>query len=1252
MNFQAAITALNKHIMRPADERPANWHLNPALLVPQVDLPSELLCHSAEPPFNYSRHSDCEYIAHGTNNTRLIDQQSMRATPATDWVHLGQNQREKMVAFMRLHGERDPAWAIHKHLERVSSDSATAGMALNPTYTAMSAQTPDKVQCQLPITGLIRPAVSQSGVAAGPKALAIYMVGSYDAALAGCSHPAGLQNLPVRWISHAANQGSMRHLTSTGNLPAFFGGCYTMLVPTSAVPSTICELVATGYEYIRIPDTYGNLVSRKVNIGHLQVLRPMTSQPGGAAQTMLDSTKQKHGTWIAVTVPMMVGLEFLGGDPDRSSHDLPYADLDPFAPLALDASILKKIAILPTHIDTTIDKRLISDAVFKGTNQHQGLPGIDPRTVVCPNGDVDLRGQLMLVTEKHTILEQQPGGCLMSSRRMTSTAPPAWPYAEPRNGVVCELAPAFAAINAIWLDRNALSALTAAANWAAGSRSAEIEPQVRTALRTAAGAPIELTRIYVRLWAMYLSATKAEVSGNVYQPRLAGRPRHVINTMSTYHEWAGMLTLVTNRHTNCIYFDAHATGAIEDILPVLMLATAINIIDAGYAQWLWPTTGRLRLATNTHDHAMYLESTSSTAVLATIHWLANSSGTAEQSKHAKGLAYALMYDRDSTRCAFPVNGSDKLLVPLPQLSTAGQFISPLCLWNTTASTGGMDDAISIPDPCEVLLEAALASATYLYCVSQACLMTMSPRWWPTYVQKMYARRDALISDNGQSRWYPGHLAARVAEQIGWPLASGHLLNVRPNSTTAIRRSISGPRQWNAIDVITWVHRPTITDPAASKFLKFDVRGEADNIPVGIPLAIEGLTSAQNLEDAAAVLASAGAQIGLVVHDHGARKYLTPAFRPTSHGYGSRCLPQHSPTNVDIKPVVIFKDYTLLHAVLATSRARAVGQWKICIKGVQNEAYKLPGKAPPIVPRAHIGLRDAPEPDTGTSCSSSNASDESRPHTEMPKQEKIPGESDSDSDNREDTREGSNSDPTIPRSVRDAAKHDIFLRSIVALTDGVTENLSATALDKLEDWRIPEAIAENNQALAWIARHLQPSASTISHYLPNEIIVGKIRNINEQMKLNTMRRAAEALMEPVAQMTSKVFSGSEVKHHDAASLLEEAISTIIPPERTGPDVNNTGELVQEKDGRPLGQAAATGRTNTAAVPSVSSMPVPTLAPSDHSVQEKSSPPGTKVAEPTSPNVHTPGSSQVPSLQPTSIPVQAAGELQTIVVSTST
>jgi hypothetical protein len=194
---------------------------------------------------------------------------------------------------------------------------------------------------------------------------------------------------------------------------------------------------------------------------------------------------------------------------------------------------------------------------------------------IDPKGDVDLTTSCLLTKNDGIVVQEKRAGCYMTPWLQSGMRRPfKFSVRNSTSKTTAQLAPVFAGLTATWLDRNAVASLTTAANWMGSTRSTEMDPITKAALRSAAAQPIELTALYVRLWALYYSAAIANCQGTEYRPTVDNNMRHVIRNVNSYSDWAAVLSLAHNTKIMPLFFDSMGLQYVEDIMLPLAVATS------------------------------------------------------------------------------------------------------------------------------------------------------------------------------------------------------------------------------------------------------------------------------------------------------------------------------------------------------------------------------------------------------------------------------------------------------------------------------------------------------------------------------------------------------------------------------------------------------------------------------------------------------------------------------------------------------
>jgi hypothetical protein len=723
-----------------------------------------------------------------------------------------------------------------------------------------------------------------------------------------------------------------------------------------------------------------------------------------------------------------------------------------------------------------------------------------PAYPITDKAEVDMTCSIMLLDSKKKKLEEHPAGQLMLPTNSAFASKISWQYGYSNSTTTCQLAPAFAGITATWLDRNAISAITTAANWLGSTRTAEVEPATKTALRTCAAAPIDMTAIYVRLWALYYSAVQANVRGEAYAPETRTSRPHVIYATSAYHDWAAAINATVACQHNGIFFDAQSTVMVDDVLPVLELATGPPPRYGGMAQWLWPQELNIVLYTNATRATHYGHSLNHWAIEACINWLALSTDTAQQSTYAQGLVMALAYRPRGYALLGPSGVADATTITLPRLSTAGQLLLPLSLWATTADPR---DCGPTPETsvAATLRRAAVASLCYVYSLGQSLNEHATPNWWPNDLKQMYQERSHRALGISGAGWLPALAASHLRHQLQLHISIPATHHVRP---THLRNAKALQRQipLKATTLFSISPNPSARDSSAAMFLRTTFPDGPIMHRVGAIMAIKQVVPGMHADMAAKVLHAGGARVGLVVQSKSMGTTSAILWKPAAASDDYRTYPEAEPTWSNIIPIVYFPDADALVGTIRLAEERAAGQWYVTAPApmMDNMSYAgqlpTPAAALPItIAHDHKPVQPLKTQPTATPPDQSDA-ENAKQHDG----EKTDTEQD---DDEQLTRPG-----LTPPSITQAGIYDSVVQAMIDHHDSGTRPSVTRQLAMLPSWTIPQTIAHDDEALQWIAMQLPITYTTTHYYRPQEAITAIGRNIDEQIKLNCMRRVAE------------------------------------------------------------------------------------------------------------------------------------------------
>jgi hypothetical protein len=654
------------------------------------------------------------------------------------------------------------------------------------------------------------------------------------------------------------------------------------------------------------------------------------------------------------------------------------------------------------------------------------------------------------------------------------------------------LAPAFAGITATWIDRNAALALTTAANWAGSTRASEIDPTIKTAMRVAAASAIDLTRLYVRLWALALSSLQAEAADLAYTPRATNNYVHVVRDTFAYQDWAAALNLSVTSQQQYLYFDANSLEQVDDILPTLALATANSIESAGFATRFWPPIHGLQLLTNTRNNISVIQHTHYTAILATINWLVLSTSTPSQSNDALGLVLSMCYR--PLGCGLLPESDPNMVtnVSLPAFKSLGQLLLPLSLWATTVDPSDNSGVPNLPSSNWLRL-AATTSATYYYTLAQALCVGQPPSWWDD-ASKELCRRNAsahlAITSDG---WAPALRAANIRHQLqikyGLPATNW----VYPNSLRHAR-ALAATQKWSCMEVLPFITNPLTSDVHVAKFSKIKI-APAPDFAIGLTMRIEQLNPGVPYELTAPSLAASGAQVGYALIAKHTNFVVGEYWQPASYDKASLLIPKALPSWTRAVAIVRFASLETYLNTRANVAMMAATAWSLYTATNNYDDNGVTDGSFSADEQHQFGNGAIPSAQTlPATPTQPMASDPGDDDDEIPIKAVAPPLS---IENIRDT------DQIIAAALETYTTHRPIARDDPAITT-------------LPHWQIPKEILEDAPALAWLANMLPHCFALRDSPVPQATLQQVVSNLDEQYRLHLMRAASISAARNVAR----------------------------------------------------------------------------------------------------------------------------------------
>jgi hypothetical protein len=941
-----------------------------------------------------------------------------------------------------------------------------------------------------------------------------------------------ISQLPaVGGTCHPISQQYVESGYTSNVLALAFGACYANEAQMHKIECVLVELTECTVERMNITRP-GESANERAEGSCSRTKKSWAMKP--IAYHTLDTTHPiaslaaalppATGTYALITMPIITPTgSLLGGSEDPSYAE--FSQHTHLAPLKLDSAVLTRMQV----VDVTLPADWSMLDATRDTINSSAPRALGPSAfAIDEHARVDLTGRAVLVDAQSRISAEEKIGCIMHPM-VHNEEPVDWQHCESSYPVMIELAPAFSAINATWLDRSALTALAAAANWAGGSRAVELEPHVRTALRQAANTPMDLTRLYVRLWALYYSAHIASVAAEAYKPNPVGRVRHVLTNIQAYHDWAAILLATTNRAQESIYFDSNSLLAVDDVLQVLAVATSPGVTNGLLANWLWPDIPNLVLATNSRVPVLGLTGMGEAAIANTIEWLSGTTNTQRQNTDARQLVAAMAYRPNGIGLLCATSRHNKTVIPLPRLSTAPQVISALSIWHTT-----LDCKPTEGSHCEmtrdVLVDAAQASMEYLHCLYRAVATYTTPDWWPAAIRTAYRRNDHILNKKSHQCWAAAAYAGLIAKKLCLKNFSGAMIAVRPAKKQMLDRLMRSGNL-SGLAIATWATKLAKEDPASAIFRKIEIKTELEQTPINTMMRLKLIQGNNDEHCATAALNNAGVETGFAIISRAMGTINNVCWKPLHAPVPIRPTPDADFSHIQVCPVLKFKSTEHYLAMDAKLKLGLRGTWYVETAKPVIWENSLEERATQAYPTQGPQARELPKQEEVQ-----QPTDEAESY-----QSSETSETEGVDEHFEDERDTPTKMPTD--QLRRLATTDEVVA--LALRHQLTgkNQLPTSALNKLPTWKIPTTVAEDERSLDWLKDRFQatymPGADQATLAATNSIM----RNINEQRKLNALRALTTSISAGIGEQLSAEAQGKRPIEHKVTPMIQDAVEQL-------------------------------------------------------------------------------------------------------------
>jgi hypothetical protein len=937
--------------------------------------------------------------------------------------------------------------------------------------------------------------------------------------------------LPMTFFIDPVQPGNVVARAAAADTIAALGACYLPTTSQTNVDGWLCRLSHLQNTTHLIHRN--NMPNHDGHISHASLvpIRQVTFTKATASTKLRDLTTNYNGAFILVTAPHQAHNGRLHGGPtSNADSDSASVDLGFEGQLAPPYSAIQRLQLKTINVDLPP-----TNVVEQASTIPDSMPSNDFLRLfpIDHEANVDVTTSCLLTKPDGIVVREHSAGCFL---RPWLESHPRRPFKftniASNSQVTAQLAPVFAGISATWLDRNAVASLTTAANWMGSTRSTEMDPITKAALRSAAAQPIELTALYVRLWALYYSAAIATCKGEVYAPAIDNGTRHIVRNVNSYSDWAAVLGLSHNTKVMPLFFDSMALQYVDDITHPLAIATARNVYGAGSAELLWVPIPGLQLYTNGPGPNVISGALSPWSVMQTIDWLATSTNTQKQMVSAQCLVATLLYRPQGYG---PIHASNTLAsrvtVGLPACNTRGQYLSPLSLWATTLDPE-LPDPTTHSNPPDMLRAAAAMSLTYIYTTAAAIRMINTPAWWPKQYRRLNARKSKLMLRVSAAGWYPALLAAHLRKLYSGSGMAHAALNVWPPTSNEVHQ-LSQAKLAGCLMFLPLSPQPFASDDEAATFAKIKLIDNLENLPLGRPVLVKALTGSDNPQYIIPHATSAGCTTELHLIDNTSSTIVHKV--PTSNldaGYAR--MPPTLTQNIRTCLTITIPDIHAAFRLKAVLHNLHEGTWyssgpETFIGSDERGAPATHHDPASSLPPAGLAMAAARPP--------TPRGDQSPPRpTDHQRSEGTSG--DNTSEDLQQIAEASADSPTSPPPHLEA-KHidDPIIKGMIQHAGNGCRPHLAPLLDVLADWKIPNAITTDNESLTWVLDNIALTLNPKYAYSASCDIAPVRQALAEQIKLNTMRSEAA--------MLQQMFTDDPGSLPPGTTSVERALQQLLP-----------------------------------------------------------------------------------------------------------
>jgi hypothetical protein len=388
----------------------------------------------------------------------------------------------------------------------------------------------------------------------------------------------------------------------------------------------------------------------------------------------------------------------------------------------------------------------------------------------------------------------------------------------------------------------------------------------------------------------------------------------------------------------------------------------------------------------------------------------------------------------------------------------------------------------------------MVSLMYSYSITATLSQNATPAWWPKALRKMYGLRAAHALSIGPNGWVPAIMAASLRQQLAMHVSMPATFHIRPTNLRQAKALVN-QIPISAKALFSFHQNPTTKDPTAAMFVKNQFIVDQRPMLIGQPIALKQLNAQYDENMAAKVLEAGGCQLGIAVQIKATGAIAGTIWKPNTAPDMLVTYPTTAMRWARCISLVKFPTDETLLGTLNLAEERATGTWHVTTPRLMYDESNFyeEGADMDLPTTKHVLPTRLQAKQTDRQ--------PSRPPSEH---EDIMHEKDSE-------QVASAPPPGIlPAVLTHIGQDDRVIAAMLEHHLTGTRPTIIRQLDQLSDWRIPGEIADDDEGLRWISTQLPRTYTTTHHYKPQNEITAITRNIDEQIRLNSMRRVAAAL----------------------------------------------------------------------------------------------------------------------------------------------